>query len=483
MKKPIKFIAVCFLVLSAFSVSAQDKAKQIEQLLNQYNQYGLFNGSALVSENGKVILQKGYGSANMEWNIPNQPDTKFRLGSISKQFTALLIVKLAEEGKIKLDVPITTYLPDYPKETGDKITIHHLLTHTSGIPNYTSAPNFMNEKARNPYSPADFVKTFSNLPLEFKPGEKFAYSNSGYFLLGYIIEKITGKTYEQYLQETVFTPLKMVNSGYDHSDVILKNRAAGYEKAGKKIVNASYIDMSIPYAAGSLYSTVEDLYLWDQGLYTNKLLSEKSMEPLFKPYIAQGDEAYGYGWFLKDATNAAKEKVKVVEHGGGINGFNTNISRVPSDKILIVLLNNTGRTVLGEMTESIRNILYNQPFNQPKKSMAFELLDALSEKGVAAGAETYKKLKADSTYDTKEGDMNNVGYQLLMTGKKKEALEVFKINVEAFPKSGNAYDSLGEAYLADGDTKSAIANYKKSIELDPKNEHGKEVLAEILKKK
>ena len=183
MKKSIKLIAVCFLVLSAFNLSAQDKAKQIDALLSQYNQYGLFNGSALVSENGKVILQKGYGSANMEWNIPNQSDTKFRLGSISKQFTALLIVKLAEEGKIKLDVPITTYLPDYPKETGDKITIHNLLTHTSGIPNYTSAPNFMNEKARNAYSPADFVKTFSNLPLEFKPGEKFAYSNSGYFLL------------------------------------------------------------------------------------------------------------------------------------------------------------------------------------------------------------------------------------------------------------------------------------------------------------
>jgi CubicO group peptidase (beta-lactamase class C family) len=483
MKKPIKLIAVCFLVLSAFNVAAQDKAKQIEQLLNQYNQYGLFNGSALVSENGKVILQKGYGSANMEWNIPNQPDTKFRLGSISKQFTALLIVKLAEESKIKLDVPITTYLPDYPKETGDKITIHNLLTHTSGIPNYTNAPNFMNEKARNPYSPADFVKTFSNLPLEFKPGEKFAYCNSGYFLLGYIIEKITGKTYEQYLQETIFTPLKMVNSGYDHSDVILKNRAAGYEKQGKKIVNSSYIDMSIPYAAGSLYSTVEDLYLWDQALYTNKLLSEKSMESLFKPYIAQGDEAYGYGWFLRDVTNGTKGKVKVIEHGGGINGFNTNISRVPSDKILIVLLNNTGRTVLGEMTESIRNILYNQSFNQPKKSMAFELLDVLTEKGAATGAETYKKLKADATYGIKEDDMNNVGYQLLMTGKKKEALEIFKINVEAFPKSGNAYDSLGEAYLADGDTKLAIANYKKSIELDPKNEHGKEVLAEILKKK
>ncbi|MCR4033033.1 MULTISPECIES: serine hydrolase [Flavobacterium] len=483
MKKSIKLIALFIAFqLSTLSVFAQDKAQQIEQLLSKYNEYGQFNGSALVAENGKVIFKKGFGSANMEWNIPNQPDTKFRLGSISKQFTALLIVKLAEEGKLKLDVPITTYLSDYPKENGDKITIHQLLTHSSGIPNYTSAPNFFKDKARNPYTPAEFVKTFSSLPLEFTPGEKFNYSNSGYFLLGYIIEKITGKTYEQYLQEIVFTPLKMMNSGYDHSDVILKNRAAGYEKQGKKIVNAAYLDMSIPYAAGSLYSTVEDLYLWDQALYTNKLLSEKSMELLFKPYIKAGGASYGYGWFIDEFDNGDKGKPKMVGHGGGINGFNTIISRIFTDKNLVVLLNNTGGTVLGEMTDAIQAILYNKPFEQPQKSLALDLLDIYNEKGVAAGTESYKKFKNDPTYAIKEGDMNRVGYQLLQTGKKKEAIEVFKINTEAFPKSGNAYDSLGEAYLADGDKKLAIANYKKSVELDPSNENGKKVLDELTKK-
>ena len=483
MKKSIKLIALFIAFqLSVISTFAQDKAQQIEQLLSKYNEYGQFNGSALVAENGKVIFKKGFGSANMEWNIPNQPDTKFRLGSISKQFTALLIVKLAEEGKLKLDVPITTYLSDYPKENGDKITIHQLLTHSSGIPNYTSAPNFFKDKARNPYTPAEFVKTFSSLPLEFTPGEKFNYSNSGYFLLGYIIEKITGKTYEQYLQEIVFTPLKMMNSGYDHSDVILKNRAAGYEKQGKKIVNAAYLDMSIPYAAGSLYSTVEDLYLWDQALYTNKLLSEKSMELLFKPYIKAGGASYGYGWFIDEFDNGDKGKPKMVGHGGGINGFNTIISRIFTDKNLVVLLNNTGGTVLGEMTNAIQAILYNKPFEQPQKSLALDLLDIYNEKGVAAGTESYKKFKNDPTYAIKEGDMNRVGYQLLQTGKKKEAIEVFKINTEAFPKSGNAYDSLGEAYLADGDKKLAIANYKKSVELDPSNENGKKVLDELTKK-
>lgn len=484
MKQSIKPIALCVMfLLFAVTIFAQDKAQQIEQLLAKYNEYGQFNGSALVAQNGKVIFKKGFGSANMEWNIPNQPDTKFRLGSITKQFTAFLIVKLAEDGKLKLDVPITTYLPDYPKETGDQITIHHLLTHTSGIPNYTATPNFLRDKSRNAYAPADFVKTFNKLPLEFKPGEKFNYSNSGYFLLGYIIEKVTGKTYEQYLQETILTPLKMENTGFDHSEVILKNRASGYEKQGKKMVNSSFIDMSIPYAAGSLYSTVEDLYIWDQALYTTKLLSEKSMESLFKPYIKAWDESYGYGWFISEANNGDKGKLKIIEHGGGINGFNTIISRVPADKNLVVLLNNTGGTVLGEMNDAIRAILYNQPFNQPKKSLAFDLLDIFSTKGTTAGIDAYKKFKNDPTYGIKESDINQAGYQLLQSGKKKEAIEIFKINVETFPKSGNAYDSLGEAYLADGDKKLAIANYSKSVELDPSNENGKKVLEEISKSK
>ena len=299
--------------------------------------------------------------------------------------------------------------------------------------------------------------------------------------MGYIIEKVSGKSYEQYLQETILTPLKMVNSGYDHADIILKNRAAGYEKKGKQIINAFYLDMSIPYAAGSLYSTVEDLYLWDQALYTTKLLSEKSMESLFKPYIKAGNGFYGYGWFLEEEPNGDKAKLKVVEHGGGINGFNTVISRIPADKNLVVLLNNTGGTILDEMNAGIRAILYNQPLKQPKRSLAFELLDVFSQKGTTAGATTYKKLKNDPTYGIKEEDINRVGYELLQNGKKKEAIEVFKINTETFPKSGNAYDSLGEAYLADGDKKLAIENYTKSIALDPSNENGKKVLAEISK--
>ena len=484
MKKSFHFLAV-FLLLHFFTLNifGQDKAKQIDELLSKYSEYGQFNGAALISENGKIIFKKGFGLANFEWEIPNQTDTKFRLGSISKQFTAFLIVKLAEDGKLQLDAPISKYLTDYPKETGDKITVHHLLTHTSGIPNYTNDPNFFKERMRNSYSPKDFTSTFSSLPLEFTPGEKFKYSNSGYFLLGYIIEKVSGKTYEEYLQEIILTPLKMTNTGYDHTEVVLKNRASGYDKKGKIIKNTQYIDMSIPYAAGSLYSTVEDLNFWDQALYTTKLLSEKSMNSLFENYIIAWNGFYGYGWAIREVSNGENSKLKLIEHGGSINGFQANILRIPEDKNLIVLLNNTGGAPLNEMNNSIRAILYGQSYNLPKKSLALELVDIYSEKGAVAGTEFYKKIKNDSAFLANEDEMNNVGYQLLQSGKKKEAIEIFKITTEFFPKSGNAYDSLGEAYLADGNKKEAIASYSKSVELDPANENGKKVLLGIAKNK
>lgn len=476
-------LIVVLLQLATVSIcTGQTKTEQIDTLMKLYSEYGQFNGSVLVADAGTVIYKKGFGMANMEWNIPNQPDTKHRLGSVTKQFTAVLIVQLAEQGKLKLDVPIATYLPNYPTASGDKITIHHLLTHTSGIPNYTSFANFEKDLSINSYSPEAFLKVFADLPLEFTPGEKFAYSNSGYFLLGYIIEKVSGKKYEQCLQDAILTPLKMNNTGYDHHETILKNRATGYEKNGKNYKNATYLDLSIPYAAGSLYSTVDDLYLWDQALYTEQLLSKKYKDLLFNSYIPAGPGHYGYGWFINKAFNGEKkDSLTIIEHGGGINGFNTLFSQIPSDKKLVVLLNNTSSANLNEMNKAIRNILYNKPYSLPKKSLATALIDVILEKGTAAGLEYFKENKNSNTYAINENEMNNAGYQLLNTRKEEEAIAVFKLNIEAFPQSGNAYDSLGEAYLKSGDKNLAIKNYKKSVELDPKNENGKKVLEEISK--
>ncbi len=477
--------ALCLMV--AFFVAgncgtAQTKIEKIDKLMHLAHAYGQFNGSVLVAEHGKVIYKKGFGFANMEWNIPNQPDTKFRLGSVTKQFTSMLILQLVQQGKLKLDGKITDYLPDYPKKNGDRITIHHLLTHSSGTPNYTDYPEFFRTMSRNPSTPQDFLKVFADSALLFEPGTRFSYSNSGYFILGVIIETITGKPYEQVLQENIFTPLGMNNSGYDHSGTVLNKRAGAYEKDGPGFINAAYIDMSLPFSAGALYSTVEDLYLWDQALYTDKLLPEKTKALLFKPYIPAFDVSYGYGWGVGNAAiGRTTDSVMVIEHGGGINGFNTLISRIPSEKDLVVLLNNTGGTRLGEMSRAIRGILYDKPYDLPKRSIADTVYTAIVQHGLLAGVGLYRDLKdhhAD-TYEVRENEINRYGYRFLQAGKVKEAIEVFKMNVEAFPKSSNVYDSLAEAYMANGDKELAIKNYQKSVELDPNNANGVEVLKKL----
>lgn len=473
------FLAAFFL-LAPGMIFAQGKSEQIQDLLSKYHEYGQFNGSVLVVENGEVIYKNGFGMANMEHEIPNTPDTKHRLGSITKQFTAGLILQLVEQGKLELKAPISTYLPDYTGPAAEVVTIHHLLTHSSGIPSYTSFPDFFKEQSRDPYSPKDFVKTFADSTLQFTPGEQFDYSNSGYFLLGHIIEEVTGKTYEQVLQENILDPLNMKDTGYDHHDSILKNRASGYERTGNGYANAPYLDMSLPYAAGSLYSTVEDMYKWDRALNTDKVLSEESRKLMFTPQIPAGSSQYSYGWMIdKMPVGKTRDSVDMVGHGGGINGFNTLIVRFPEEDDLIVLLNNTGGTKLNAMAVGINNILQGAEAEMPKRSLAMEVLPVFAKDGADAGLNKYKELKTDKSYELNEADMNRAGYSLLQNEKVKEAIEVFKINVAEFPDSWNTYDSLGEAYMVDGQKENAIANYEKSIVMNPENTNGKEMLAKL----
>ncbi|MGH1433781.1 MAG: serine hydrolase [Lewinella sp.] len=463
----------------AIASCEETKVKKIHDLIKACSDYGQFNGSVLVAENGEIIYKNGFGQANMEWNIPNKSDTKHRLASITKQFTAMAIVQLVAENKLALDQPITTYLPDYPKATGDSVTIHHLLTHTSGIPNYTSFPNYR-EVMRAPHNTMELVSLFADLPLEFSPGEQFAYSNSGYVLLGVIIEKITGKSYEQVLQDKIFSPLEMNDTGYDQHRTIIENRASGYNKIANTFENASYIDMSAAFAAGALYSTVEDLYRWDQALYTEKLLPKEYMDLLFDTHIAAWGQHYGYGWEIgKLRIGNTQEHTQTISHGGNINGFNTQITQIPASQSLILLFNNTGLAPLYDMTTAINGILHDKPYISPKRSMAYSLLDKVQKDGIASGLAYYNEIKKSDEYHLNENEMNLSGYQLIQSGKVEDAAAVFKLNVEAFPNSFNVYDSYGEALMMLGDTALAIENYKRSVQLNPNNENGIQILKEI----
>lgn len=475
-------LLLCAVILLALQTGAfgqkvaKTKAAQIDEVMTLANKYRLFNGSVLVAEDGKVIYKKGLGLANMEWNIPNTPETKFRLGSITKQFTATLIMQLVEQGKVKLDGKISDYLPDYRKDVGDKVTVHQLLNHTSGIPSYTGLPGFFQDVSRNPYTVGAFVKKYASNDLEFEPGSKFSYNNSGYFLLGAIVEKATGKSYEQVLKEKIFDPIGMKNTGYDHFDTLIERRATGYQKTPDGYINAPYLDMSIPYAAGSMYSTVDDLYLWDQALYTDRLLSAQSKELMFKPNL----ENYAYGWTIRKTS--FDEKIPVITHGGGINGFTTTIVRFPGQRHLIVMLDNTaGGSNIDRIAAELAKILYNQPHVLPKMSIAEAMFKTVGEKGLDAAIAQYRELKPKQSdvYDFSEEELNRLGYQLLGARKVDEAIEILKLNVEAYPAAFNAYDSLGEAYMTSGNKELAIANYRKSLELNPKNTNATQMLSRL----
>jgi len=471
---------ICSILAIALScpMYSQDKAGQIDQLMQKYHEMTLFNGSVLVAENGEVIFKKGYGLANMEWDIPNEADTKMRLGSITKQFTSMLIMQLVEDGKIDLQDKITTYLPDYRKETGEQVTVHHLLTHTSGIPSYTSLPNFFDEISRDPYPVDEFIKLYCSGDLEFEPGTQFKYNNSGYFLLGAIIEKVSGQSYEEALQKQILEPVGLKNTGYDHHSTILKKRAAGYTKSFNSYSNAPYLNMGLPYAAGSLYSTVEDLYLWDRVLYTDKLLSKKYKDIMFTPFLAH----YAYGWTVgRMPSGTGGDSLSIVAHGGGINGFNTLISRMVDDEHLVVLLNNTGGTNLGAMKRSIRNILYGQAYELPRSSIGTELYKKLGESDLETALAFYEDLKTNhpDEYDFREAELNQLGYVLLAEERLNEAIGIFQLNVKIYPQSSNVYDSLGEAYMKNGQKEEAIKNYEKSLELDPDNSNAKEMLNKL----
>jgi CubicO group peptidase (beta-lactamase class C family) len=276
-------------------------------------------------------LSRGYGLADREKKTPNTTQTRYRIYSITKQFTAMAILMLQERGKLNVQDPICKYIPDCPA-AWKEITIHHLLTHTSGIPDFIGFTDYP-ETSATPSPPAQTIARFKDKSLDFQPGEKWNYSNSGYVLLGAVIERVSGQSYEDFLQKNIFEPLKMVNTGYDHNRSDL---ASGYVNSGK--IKANFVDMSIPYAAGGLYSTVEDLYRWDQALYTQQLVPQKTLDTMFTAHapIPEADGlGYGYGWLIGRTFNRRN-----IFHGGSLVGYNSLIDRYPDDKVTVIVLTN-----------------------------------------------------------------------------------------------------------------------------------------------
>jgi CubicO group peptidase (beta-lactamase class C family) len=313
----------------------------------------------IITQDGKPVYKQAFGMADMSLDVPNRTEMVFQLGSITKQFTAVAIMMLEQEGKLKLTDDVTRYLPEYQTPTST-ITIENLLTHTSGIPNYTSIEGWFENRIQLKLTDDEMMDGWENLPLEFEPGSKFAYSNSGYYMLGAIIEAASGIPYDEFVETRIFKKLGMNHSYYDHSERIVPNHASGYSATPDGgFENASYLDMGQPGAAGALASTVDDMAIWDASLYTDILLPASARERMWTAYtLSDGSKSdYAYGWSVGDRNGN-----HIIHHGGGIPGFQTSGFRLTDQKVYIAVLSNGSATRPGVAAEAAVKAVLGEPF-------------------------------------------------------------------------------------------------------------------------
>ncbi|HWI19631.1 MAG TPA: serine hydrolase [Vicinamibacterales bacterium] len=365
-------IAAILLFFTASIAFSQDTAR-MEQVIQSHVKAGTFMGTVLVAKDGAVVLDKAYGMANLELDVPNTPATKFRLGSITKQFTAAAILLLEERGKLKVDDRTKTYMPDQPM-AWDRITIYNLLTHTSGIANFTALPSY--NSAKGAATTVDgTIATLRDRVLDFGPGEQMSYSNSGYLVLGSIIEKVSGQSYEKFLADNFFTPLGMTDTGYDSNTAIIKRRASGYVRTGAGYANAGYVHMSVPHAAGALYSTTGDLLKWEQALFGGKVISKASVDRMITPF--KNDYALGVASTLDKGRRA-------ISHGGGIDGFNTYMSYYPDSRTVVIVLSNVNGNVPGTLAGQLAALMHGDAVTLTSERVEVKLPAATLSKYVGA---------------------------------------------------------------------------------------------------
>lgn len=410
---------------------AQSVTAKIDQYMNASVKAHNFMGAILVAKDGKILIAKGYGMANVKHHIPNTKNTEFLIGSVTKQFTAMAILQLQAEGKLNVHDRICKYLPHCPKDWRP-ITIANLLDHTSGIPNFTSFPNYQKFQMRQ-VTPTQLLADFERKPLDFKPGTRFKYSNSGYVLLGYIIRRVSGQTYKQFLQKHIFDPLKMKNSGYSKTHLTAKNHATGYEYSclHGHLVKAATPNMSVPYSAGGLHSTVRDLYTWDQALAGNKLLPKALHKQMFTPRVLMTGSSnihYGFGWMLSREFGHRE-----IWHSGGIPGFTALNSWYPSQHVYVIVLDNVSSGNIGDIGRALTAIVFGKTYQIPKARHAITLPAKALQKFVG----TYRLAPRASITITRHGD------QLKAQGTGQTACPIYpESKTEFFSKAVNAQFSF-----------------------------------------
>ena len=418
MKKMLLLVTAS--VYLSCSLLAQDEAQRIDSLLLKSVNDAEFSGSVLVAKAGKIVLHKGYGYSHEEQKTPNDEQTIYCIASITKTFTAALILKLQEQGKLSVQDNINRYIPGFAN--GEKITIHQLLTHTSGMPDYLRDKGFQSIDQSKPVTREEMMNFFKDKPLDFEPGTSFRYSNSGYTLLGYIIEKVTGTTYADALAGYIFKPLHMEHTTYGPPQGDHNKLATGYMMSYKNFKRISpVVHASVSYATGAIYSTVGDLYKWHQALQKKKFLTEQSLTAAYK----KDKGSYGYGWFTDSLYNRQR-----VSHDGNIPGYKSNINRFPQDDVCVIALSNSNNSGVGGLVRNMVNIMYHQPLSTPFARLpVIQITDSIRKEY----AGNYRFKKDDPTLVT----VNVKDDKLIMTIAAEPAFELLPVAKDVF-KSGEA---------------------------------------------
>ncbi|MBJ7438840.1 MAG: beta-lactamase family protein, partial [Sphingopyxis sp.] len=423
--------------------SDRQKLQAMDAYLQAQVRNDMFSGTALVTRDGEPVFVKSYGMANYELGAANTSDTTYPLGSVVKQFTAVAILQLQEQGKLKVGDPICRYLETCP-QSWQGITLHHLLTHTSGIPNFTGLPGWDEKLAMLSYTRSELVALFRDLPLDFAPGEKFDYSNSGYALLGVIIERVSGQRYDDYLEEKIFKPVGMTRTYGGETRALVPGRATGYYSVGTDFISARLVSPTSHLGTSGVYSTVSDLLLWDKALTADRLISRASRDAMFTPE----KNSYGYGWFVGERHGRPTQF-----HSGSDNGFSTNITRFPADGLTVIVLSNSDRTNAGGVSNDLAAIAFGAPYKLPKERLGDVLWNVMRDRGVTAALARHAELKrtAPTAYDFGDETLVTMGYDLFEVRRLAEAEAVFEYNLQQYPKSAYSYDGLADIAAAKGD--------------------------------
>ncbi|HKL88956.1 MAG TPA: serine hydrolase domain-containing protein, partial [Salinibacter sp.] len=435
-------ILTVLLTGSVFAQQTPVPTQRIDSLVTAYQDARLFNGAVLVGQGDSVVYARAVGDANMEWDVPNSADTRFHVGSVTKQFTAALILQLVAEDKVALDSTVATYLPDYPGPGADRITIHHLLTHRSGIPSFTGFEDYQSRIMRLEWEPDSLVAEFAGRGLDFEPGSQWAYSNSGYFLLGVIAQEVTGQHYATALREKVLAPLDLDGTiGYAFSDQVIEREASGYEQTVWGYRRAEPIESSVPLSAGMLYATPEGLHRWTRALHTGEVLPDSLYDAMTTAHAQNG---YGYGLVNRTDTIAG-HPVSLTQHGGGINGFSSALSYAEPDNYTIVVLDNTMSRSTGRMSTGIQHLLYGESPPPPQPSVARALWEVVKNQSVADATTRYQTLQEEqpNAYTYGAPELVKLGDALRTKEQSEAAVGIYEFALSMDSTLADAYAGLG----------------------------------------